>query len=151
MKRSIYLRRFRRLAILGAVVAGLTASSAAAVPMLDPQSGPAVSHTTALGVRADGLRWQGIAKAYQQSGQTAAGHTTALGVRADGLRWQGIAKAYQQSGQQTPAPASSGNSDLNWGDFGIGAGAMFGLALLVTAVGLGAVSMRHRAGKLGTS
>ena len=70
MKRSNYLIWFRRLAVLGAVVAGLTASAAGAAPMLDPQDAPAnpvVNNTTPPGVRADGLRWQAIAKTYQQN------------------------------------------------------------------------------------
>ena len=40
---------------------------------------------------------------------------------------------------------------LDWGDFGIGAGAMLGFTLLVIGLGIGTVAMRHRAGKLGTS
>lgn len=210
MKRSNHLVWFRRLVVLGAVVAGVTASAAGAVPMLDPQDTPAdpvVSHTTPLGVRADGLRLQAIAKAYQQNGKTDVSHSTALGVRADGLRFQAIAKAYQQS-RQAPVPdvferyaathpnghaivsptlgterivddsfrdptpiatppgdrivddsfrdvatvaTSTASSDtLDWGAFGIGAGAMLGLALL-TGVGLGSIAMRHRAGKLEVS
>ena len=159
MKRSNSLRWLRRLVVLGAVVAGLTASAAGAVPMLDPQStpNPVAGNTTPLGLRADGLRWQAIAKEYQQSSQTPVG-PTALGLRADGLRWQGIAKAYGHGvvapavGTERNVPAaSSGDSGLNWGDFGIGAGAMFGLALLVAGFGVGTVAMRHRAGKLSTS
>jgi hypothetical protein len=209
MKRSNYLIWFRRLVVLGAVVAGLTASAAGAVPMLDPQSAPAnpmVNHTTPQGLRADGLRWQAIAKAYQDSQQADRG-PTALGLRADGLRWQGIAKVYQQSGQapvpdvferyaaahpygagtaavvgtdrivddyfRDPAPIATPAGDrivddyfrdaptvvsspatgngLDWGDFGIGAGAMFGLAALVVGLAVGAVAMRHRTGRLGTS
>ena len=236
MKGSNYLIWFRRLALLGAVVAGLTASAAGAAPMLDPQdsANPVASHTTALGLRADGLRMQAIAKVYQQNQQAPVpdvieryvathSHTTALGIRADGLRWQGIAKVYQQNTQAPPdvieryvathplvsaavatdrivddsfrdptpvaAPTgdrivddsfrdstplvtpvsdrivddsfrdsaryvpstSNGNSGLDWGDFGIGAGAMLGLALLVAVLGVGTVAMRHRAGKLTTS
>jgi hypothetical protein len=208
MKRSNYLIWFRRLVVLGAVVAGVTASSAGAVPMLDPQNTPAdpvLSHTTPLGLRADGLRWQAIANAYQQSRQADVSHSTALGLRADGLRWQAIAKTYQEI-RQTPVPdvleryaathpygqgafaralgterivddsfrdptpivtptgdrivddyfrdapavvtsAPSGDA-LDWGAFGIGAGAMLGIGLLLTGLGLGAVAMRHRAGKL---
>jgi hypothetical protein len=52
------------------------------------------------------------------------------------------------SGALPEVPSTTG---FNWGDFGIGAGAMLGLALLVTGLGLGALTMRHRAGKLGTS
>ncbi len=47
------------------------------------------------------------------------------------------------------APAS-GNG-LDWGDFGIGAGAMLGLTVLLTGLGVGAVAMRHRSGGLKTS
>ena len=171
MKGSNYLIWFRRLVVLGAVVAGLTASAAGAVPMLDPQATPAnpvVANTTPLGLRADGLRWQAIAKQYQQGRQTPVGLPTAAGIRADGLRWQGIAKAYQQNtqappdvveryvathpdGQGTVTAATSGASGLNWGDFGIGAGAMFGLALLVAGLSIGAVAMRHRGGRLSPS
>jgi hypothetical protein len=47
--------------------------------------------------------------------------------------------------------APSGDA-LDWGDFGIGAGAMLGLTLLVAGLGLGAVAMRHhRSGRLETS
>jgi hypothetical protein len=217
VKRTNHLIWFRRLVVLGAVVGGVTASAAGAVPMLDPQDTPAdpvVSHTTPLGLRADGLRLQAIAKAYQQNGktdvshstaqylpapglrwqaiaearQTNVSHSTALGLRADGLRWQAIAKAYRES-RQAPVPdvferyaaahpygaivspsvgterivddsfrdaatvansTASGNNTLDWGAFGIGAGAMLGLALL-TGLGLGAVAMHHRAGKLEVS
>ena len=131
MKRSNSLIWFRRLVVLGAVVAGLTASAAGAVPMYEPgdtPTNPVVGNTTPLGLRADGLRWQAIAKAYQQNGktdvshstaqwlpapglrwqaiakarQTNVSHSTALGRRADGLRWQAIAKAYQENEQAPP-------------------------------------------------
>jgi hypothetical protein len=53
------------------------------------------------------------------------------------------------------APAVVGSpaagDGLDWGDFGIGAGAMLGLALLVAGLGFGTLAVRHRAGKLGTS
>jgi hypothetical protein len=48
----------------------------------------------------------------------------------------------------TSAPSGNG---LDWGDFGIGAGAMLGLTLLVAGLGLGAVALRHRGGRLETS
>jgi hypothetical protein len=50
---------------------------------------------------------------------------------------------------QSTTPQSS-VSGLNWGDFGIGAGAMLGLMVLVAGLGLGAHA-RHRSGTLGTS
>ncbi len=49
----------------------------------------------------------------------------------------------------TSTPSGSG---LDWQDFGIGAGAMLGLTLLVAGLALGAVAMRHhRGGRLETS
>jgi hypothetical protein len=42
--------------------------------------------------------------------------------------------------------APSGDA-LDWGDFGIGAGAMLGLTLLVAGLGLGAGAMRHHRGE----
>jgi hypothetical protein len=45
---------------------------------------------------------------------------------------------------------ASGNS-LDWADFGIGAGAMLGLTVLLTGLGVGAVAVRHRGGRLETS
>jgi hypothetical protein len=50
---------------------------------------------------------------------------------------------------QSTTPQSSVSS-LDWGDFGIGAGAMLGLMMLVAGLGLGAHA-RHRSGTLGTS
>ena len=48
----------------------------------------------------------------------------------------------------SPAPGNG----LDWGDFGIGAGAMLGLTLLVVGLGLAAIAMRnHRGGRLETS
>ena len=40
---------------------------------------------------------------------------------------------------------------FQWDDFGIGAGAMLGLVLLLAGISLGALSMRHRSGTLRTS
>jgi hypothetical protein len=49
----------------------------------------------------------------------------------------------------TSTPSGNG---LDWEDFGIGAGAMLGLTLLVAGLTLGAVVMRHhRGGTLKTS
>jgi hypothetical protein len=40
---------------------------------------------------------------------------------------------------------------FEWSEFGIGAGAMLGLVLLVAGLGLGALAVRHRSGTLRTS
>jgi hypothetical protein len=178
---STYLNWFRRLLILGAVVAGLTASAAgagidsrppdvndaaarlavlptivsrppdvqdaatsvsSAIPDVferyamehpygadltssgvvssppDVQDAATALHTTPAGLKADGLRLQGIAQAYAQL-QSATAETgtppdvqdaamalrsTPEGLKADGLRWQGIAQAYQQLA--TPDPVT---------------------------------------------
>jgi hypothetical protein len=181
MQFSDYLIWFRRLLLLGAVVAGLTASAAGAIPLLDPQDSPASSatrHTTALGLRADGLRWQAIAKAYQQSRQApvpdvferyAAAHPYGHGGVATALGTDRIVddsfrdptpivtpageRIVDDSFRDAPTVVASpaGGKSLDWGDFGIGAGAMLGLTVLLAGLGLGAIAMRHRAGKLGTS
>jgi hypothetical protein len=126
MRHSNYLTWFRRLLVLGAVVAGVTASAAVAIPVVDPQdTGTAnlaapvsrppdvqdamtarhaaaatlkddslVQHTTAAGLKADGLRWQGITRTYEQL-EAAKGLPTSQGLKADGMRLQGIAQVYK--------------------------------------------------------
>src|SRR4051812_33184820 len=98
MYSSIYLKRFRRLLILGAVVAGLTASAAGA--RLDPGTPPDVSDVASrLSVApatADAFERYAAAHPYG-SGLTSsqvALRVTPQGLKADGLRWQGIAKVY---------------------------------------------------------
>ena len=93
MKSSTYLNWFRRLLILGAVVAGIAAPAAGAAVETRDSGSVAATHSTPLGVAADGLRLQAIAQAYQSS----ANGPTPQGLKADGLRLQGIAQAYKQS------------------------------------------------------
>ena len=222
MKRSNYLNWFRRLVVLGAVVAAATASTATAGVMIDAGGPVDTQGPTALGLKAEGQRLQGMAEVYKSLSNA----PTAQGLRADGLRLRGIAQVYQQLEPQAapdvferyaashpygvvataatgserivddwfrdPAPTATPSGDrivddsfrdpapvatpagdrivddyfrdaptvvsspatgngLDWGDFGIGAGAMFGLGALVVGLGLGAVAMRHRTGRLGTS
>jgi hypothetical protein len=68
MKSSTYLTWLRRLIVLGAVVAGTVASTAGAVVSRPPdvQDAAATLHFTSAGLKADGLRLQGIAQAYKQ-------------------------------------------------------------------------------------
>jgi hypothetical protein len=89
--------------VLGAIVAGTAASVADALPVVDNDGASAqTSVSTPQGLKADGLRLQGIAQAYQQSEQ-AASAPTAQGLRAYGLSLQGMAQAYQQ-GQSVAVP-----------------------------------------------
>jgi hypothetical protein len=120
MKGSNYLNWFRRLLVLGAVVAAgvLTASAGAVGRPPDVQDAAIASqsadvstppdvqdfatalHQTPAGLKADGLRLQGQAEVYKQL-ESAQSYPTALGLRAEGLRLQGEAQVYQQL-QATP-------------------------------------------------
>lgn len=107
---SNYFNWFRRLLILGAVVAtGAFASTAGAMPQdaattnsatadvvrpPDVQDSATALYTTSAGLKADGLRWQGIAKRYEALGQSSS-YPTALGLKAEGMRLQGTAQVYQ--------------------------------------------------------
>lgn len=113
MKGSGYLNWMRRLIVLGAVVAGVTAASAGAMRPVEIGGTPTgntnlptvvsrppdvsdvaarLSPTTAFGLRADGQRLQAVALAYENASR-------AQGVKADGLRYQAIAQAYRDSTQ----------------------------------------------------
>jgi hypothetical protein len=119
MKGSNYLEWFRRLLVLGAVVAaGAMAATAGAVgrpPDVqdaatvgstdvgtppDVRDAATALYTTSAGIMADGLRWQGISRTYQQL-QPESNFPTTLGMRADGLRLQGMVQVYQDL-QATP-------------------------------------------------
>ncbi len=119
------------LAALASQIAGISVAQAA------PREGS--SFPTSQGLRADGLRWQGIARVYQLR-ERAAGFPTPHGLRADGLRWQGIARAYQQIEGARPASTGTGNG-FDWGDAGLGVAAAIGAMLLA---GAGAIGLRKR-------
>jgi hypothetical protein len=166
MYSSTYLSWFRRLLILGAVVAGLTASAAGA--RLDPgtppdvrdvASSPAASATSPVAriiVQEQGRRLdlglfglgpsassvKGVAPTWEHqlhSPATASQNPTAAGLKADGLRWQGIARVYEQQS----VPASAG-SDFAWGDWAIGIGAGLGLVLMFAVGLMVGRQLRHR-------
>jgi hypothetical protein len=125
----------------------------------DVQDAASALHVTAQGLKADGLRWNGVAQAYMQirSGQDSAvvQNTTPEGLQADGLRWQGIAQTYQQAGTSDPVSrilaqeqgrrldqglfASSTPSTkvesggFDWNDYAIGLGSGMGVILLLGA------------------
>jgi hypothetical protein len=120
---------------------------------------------TPAGIRADGLRWQAIARFYERQQSP-----TPAAVRADGLRWQAIARFYER--QQSPTPAAVRADGLRWQaiahtygvhtvttpsrlssgsgfDFGAaGIGALAGLGLAVLASGLMVMARRIRRTKL---
>jgi hypothetical protein len=76
------------------------------------------------GLRADGLRYQAMARAYQS--RPAASFYTPQALKAEGLRWQRMAQAYSQ-------PQVVRNSSFDWGAAGIGAIGVF-VAMLCAAV-----------------
>jgi len=93
------------------------------------------SAPTALGLKADGLRWQGIAKVYGDW-ETAGSAPTAFGLKADGLRWQGIANVYQEQ------RSTAGGTAFHWGDWAIGLGS--GIVLILATAGLLAFALQRR-------
>jgi hypothetical protein len=76
------------------------------------------------GLKADGLRYQAMARAYQN--RPAASFYTPQALKAEGLRWQAMARAYSQ-------PQVVRSSGFDWGAAGIGAIGVF-LAMLCAAV-----------------
>jgi hypothetical protein len=173
MQHSSYLTWFRRLLVLGAVVAGLTASAAMAVPVVDPQDGgtadvaapvsrppdiqdaaAALHAPTAAGLKADGLRWQGIAQAYQGLQATpdvveryAATHefggrlavpsiASSAASRPPDVADTALAVRY---GETTTVQANG----FDWSDWAIGIGSGLGLALILGAAVLMGRQLRH--------
>jgi hypothetical protein len=130
---STYLIRLRRVLLLGAIVAAMAASVAGA------------GTPTAQGLKADGLRLQGIAKVYESLGG-ATSYPTPLGLKADGLRLQGIAKVFQQNhlGQAAATSSVGQSTGFDWADYAIGIGSGMGL-ILALAGGLAiGWQRRHR-------
>ena len=76
------------------------------------------------GLKADGLRLQAMAKAY--ASRPAASFYTPRQLRAEGLRWQAMAQAYAQPQQVVS------DSGFDWGAAGIGALGVF-VAMLCAA------------------
>jgi hypothetical protein len=93
---------------------------------------------TPAALMADGLRWQGIARAYQN--RPAATFYTPQALKAEGLRWQATAQAYGV--HKAPTVSSSSSSGFDWTDAGIGALGALGVA--VFAVGLIIVARRTK-------
>ena len=76
------------------------------------------------GLRADGLRYQAMARAYES--RPAASYYTPQALKAEGLRWQMLAQTYTQ-------PQVVRNNGFDWGAAGIGAIGVF-VAMLCAAV-----------------
>ena len=100
-------------------------ATAAAILIFTVGTATAGTGPTALGIKADGLRWQGLADHYGRL----------QGIKADGLRWQAMARFYAKE-DATPSAGSS----FNWSDAGVGLGA----GLAVAAIGGAAIVFARR-------
>jgi hypothetical protein len=80
--------------------------------------------STQAGLKADGLRYQAMARAYES--RPAASFYTPQALKAEGLRWQMMAQGYAQ-------PQVVRDSGFDWGAAGIGAIGVF-VAMLCAAV-----------------
>ena len=134
MKSSTYLTWLRRLIVLGAVVAGTVASTAGAVVSRPPdvQDAAAALHFTSAGLKADGLRLQGIAQVYKQVQSVsvpdvferyAAAHPYGSGLSSVSLstlvsRPPDVSDAAQAAGRVS----FSQSTGFDWGDYAIGIG-----------------------------
>jgi hypothetical protein len=168
MTTSTHLIRLTRLLVLGAVIAGTGASVAGADTGRRPavQDAAMALQTTPAGLKADGLRLQGIARMYQQAQSSTvrdvgSGATFSVTDRIVDDSFRDSAPIATPAGDRivddsfrdaptVVVPQSIGGA-FHWADFGIGAGAMLGLTLLLAVLSLGALSLRHRSGRFGTS
>jgi hypothetical protein len=131
--------RQRDLGLFTVGFSGSTSSDVSTPP--DVQDAMTALHSTPEGLKADGLRMQGIARVYEHqlhSPATASQYPTSAGLKADGLRYQGIARVYEQLGSGN---GTGGGSDFAWGDWAIGVGAGIGVALLL---GIGLIAGRQQ-------
>jgi hypothetical protein len=163
MTSSTSLIWFRRLLLLGAVVAVVAATAAAAsgsprnvatrdvferyaaahpfgsTPVPDVLERYAAAHPYGVGTLTPAL---GTERIVDDSFRDPAPIVTPVGDRI-------VDDSFRDAPTVVAAPA--GGNGLDWGDFGIGAGAMLGLTVLLAGLGVGAVAMRHRSGGLKTS
>ncbi len=89
---------------------------------------------TQAGLKADGLRLQGMARAY--ANRPAASFYTPQALRAEGLRWQRMAQGYAQ-------PQVTRDSAFDWGAAGIGALGVFVAMLCASVLILGVRRIRQ--------
>jgi hypothetical protein len=82
--------------------------------------------TTPLGLQADGLRYQAMARFY--ANRPAASFYTPQALKADGLRWQAMGRFYTAQSAST----RSSSTGFDWGSAAIG-----GAGMIVIALGAG--------------
>ena len=152
---------FRRLLVVAVVVAGVTASAAGASAVRAGAAPDVVERYVAVHSYGSAVV-PDVVERYVASHSYGAGSSTVLGTdRIVDDSFRDPTRIVTPAGDRIvddsfrDAPivvgASRSGNGLDWEDFGIGAGAMLGLTLLLAGLGLGTLAMRHRAGKLGTS
>jgi hypothetical protein len=94
-------------------------------------SGPASAANgfTEQGLKADGLRWQAMARFYNRP---AASYYTPAALKADGLRWQAMARTYAK-------PTVLQSNSFDWGAAAIGGA---GMVVVLLSAGLLFVGVR---------
>jgi hypothetical protein len=87
------------------------------------------------GLKADGLRWQAIARAY--ANRPAASFYTPRQLKVEAMRWQAMAQAYTQP------PQVVRDNGFDWGAAGIGALGVFVARLCAAVLILGVRRVRR--------
>jgi hypothetical protein len=103
-------------------------------------SASAATGPTELGLKADGLRWQAMARFYE--GRPAASFYTPQALKAEGLRWQAMQRFYSAQSSQ-PTVTRSSSSGFDWGSAAIGGAGMIVLVLGAAAVVFGVRKVRE--------
>jgi hypothetical protein len=106
------------------------------------QHGPGTSYYTAEALRADGLRWEGRARRYEQLTQPpAASFYSPRELLVEGRRWQAMAHTYRRASVAPAAITRPGGFD--WADAGIGAAGAWAVGACAGALLLGARRARN--------
>ena len=155
---SSHLNRFKRLFVLGAVVgcaaasaAGASASGVRGISAPDVFERYAAAHPFGSIAVPDVLERYAVAHPYGVGSPAPQGTDR---IVDDWFRDPAKVTApvrdriVDDSFRDAPTVVTStpSGSGLDWEDFGIGAGAMLGLTLLVSGLGVGAAVLRHRGG-----
>jgi hypothetical protein len=150
---------FKRLLVLGSVAAVAAMLAAGASGAVTPSAAPdvferyAAAHPYGSTPVPDVVERYAAAHLYGSSPvpdvleRYAATHPRGADTVVAGPARRGI--DYFRDAPTVSSPTT--RSGLDWADFGIGAGAMLGLTVLLAALGVGAIAMRHRHGRLETS
>jgi len=100
--------------------------------------------STVQGLKAEGLRLQGMAQAYQQlQSRPAASFYTPRALKAEGMRWEAMARAYRGHKTASAGLRSSSSSGFDWSAAFIGAASGLGFVSVGVALLFGARRVRR--------